>query len=65
MLRVLTEWVRVVRPGGIVFIAQHNFLDSDVEPFLHDAGWVEANILGGERAALPEATAFQIRYSSG
>src|SRR5262249_26319910 len=44
-LRVLKEWFRVVRPGGVVFIAQHNFFDADIEPALQDAGWVEANIL--------------------
>jgi hypothetical protein len=64
-LRVLKEWVRVVRPGGIVLIAQHNFFGSDVEPVLRSAGWVEANILGGERPAESGATGFQIRYSSG
>ena len=64
-LRVLREWTRVVTPGGVVFIAQHNFFGSDVEPVLRGAGWVEANIMGGERLALPKATGFQVRYSSG
>lgn len=63
--RVLEEWGRAVRAGGIVFIAQHNFSGSDVEPIMRDAGWVEADILGGERPARSGATAFQIRYSSG
>jgi Methyltransferase domain len=64
-LRVLKEWVRVVRPGGLVFIAQHNFFDSDIAPVLKGAGWVEANVLGGEHSARSEAIEFQLRYSSG
>lgn len=64
-LQVLREWVRVVRPGGLVFIAQHNFFDSDVEPVLRDAGWVKTNVLDGERPDQASATGFQIRYSSG
>jgi Methyltransferase domain len=63
--RVLKEWVRAVRPGGLVFIAQHNFFDSGVEAALRGAGWVKVNVLGGERPALPEVTGFQVRYSSG
>ncbi|MGL4550288.1 MAG: methyltransferase domain-containing protein [Gemmataceae bacterium] len=63
--RVLKEWVRVVRPGGVVFIAQHNFFDADVEPVLRSAGWVEADILGRERPAQPGVTGFQVHHSSG
>jgi hypothetical protein len=63
--QVLKEWVRVVRRGGLVFIAQHNFFGSDVESVLRSAGWVEATILGGERPPQPGATAFQVRFSSG
>lgn len=64
-LRVLNEWVRLVRPGGVVFIAQHNFFDSDIESMLQNAGWVGANILKGERPSQSGAIGFQIRYSSG
>ncbi len=64
-IRVLEEWARVVRTGAIVFIAQHNFVNSDVDSVLRDAGWVETNILGGERPAQPATTGFQVYYSSG
>lgn len=64
-LQVLREWVRVVRRGGLVFIAQHNLFNPDVEAVLRDAGWIETNIMRGERSNQPGATAFQIQYSSG
>jgi len=64
-LRVLREWARVIRPGGIVFIAQHNFVASDVESVLRDAGWVETPIIGGERTEFCGRTGFQVYYSSG
>ncbi len=63
--RVLQEWIRVVRPGGVVFFAQHNFYDSDVEAILSNAGWVQSDILGGERPVQFGEIGFQIRYSSG
>jgi hypothetical protein len=66
--RVPEEWARVVKPGGAVFIAQHNFSDADVERIersLRSAGWAQANILGGDRPAQPGTTAVQMRYSSG
>ncbi len=63
--RVVEEWIRVIRPGGIVFIAQHNFFDWAIEAVVRKAGWVAADILRGERPADPGATGFQIRYSSG
>src|SRR5262249_33685566 len=64
-LRGLEEGGRGVRPGGLVLIAPHHFIDSDVEPILRGAGWMEARVLGGERPAQPGATGFQVRYSSG
>ena len=48
-LRVLREWFWSRAAGGLVFIAQHNFFDFNVEPVLRDAGWVKTNVLGGER----------------
>lgn len=65
LVRVLNEWVRVVRRGGLVLIAQHNFFNSDVEPVLLAAGWVATNLLGGERPGQPDTIGFQVRYSSG
>jgi ubiquinone/menaquinone biosynthesis C-methylase UbiE len=62
---VIKEWARVVKPGGVVFIAQHNFFDSEIEATLSSTGWVEANLLGGARPAQSDTTGFQIRYSSG
>jgi SAM-dependent methyltransferase len=63
--RVLQEWARVVRPGGLVFIAQHNFFHTDLEPFFTNKAWAKANILGKERLNQADATRFQIWYTSG
>ncbi|MES2791112.1 MAG: class I SAM-dependent methyltransferase [Planctomycetota bacterium] len=62
---VLKEWTRIVRQGGLALIAQHNMFDSGIETVLCEAGWIEANILGGARPIQPDATGFQIHYSSG
>lgn len=63
--RVIREWVRVIRPGGAAFIAQHNFVKSEVESVLHGAGWIDASLMAGERPAQPTTTGFQVYYSSG
>lgn len=62
---VLKEWCRVVRPGGLVFIAMHNWFDSGSESTLTKAGWIQSNLLRGERPGPPGATTFQIYRSSG
>jgi SAM-dependent methyltransferase len=62
---VLREWGRVVRPGGMVFIAQHNFFDPDLKRVVQDIGWVEANLLGREHSAQPDMTGYQVFLSSG
>jgi len=62
---VLEEWVRVLRPGGVLYIAQHHAGDWGVEPFFLDRGFAEVDFLGGDQ--LPDGVrgGFQIRYSSG
>jgi hypothetical protein len=62
---VIREWVRVVRPGGVAFIAQHNPPDWHLGTFFQDHGWVETDVLGGERPIQTNTTGFQIRYSTG
>jgi hypothetical protein len=63
---VLEEWIRILRPGGFVYIAQHHpGLDWDIESFFRARYFVEVDFLGGE--ALPDGIrgGFQTRYSSG
>jgi SAM-dependent methyltransferase len=63
--RVLQEWKRVVKRGGIAFIAQHNFFVSEFEKPLRDARWEPANILKGDELGRTDSVAYQIYRSSG
>jgi hypothetical protein len=62
---VLEGWVRVLRPGGVVYIAQHHAGDWGIESFFRERGFVEANFLSGEQVPDGPRGSFQIRYSSG
>ncbi len=62
---VLKEWVRVVAPGGLAFILQHNFGESRVDEFLRMAGWIGVDILRGERPGGTGVTGFTTYYTSG
>ncbi len=64
-VKVLNEWIRAVRPGGMAFIAQHNFPDIHYKSVLGDAGWFETNISCGKRPAESKTTAYQVLCSSG
>jgi hypothetical protein len=59
-VKVLWEWQRVVRPGGAVFIAQHNFIDAELESILRNSGWTQTDLLRGVRPDSADATGFQI-----
>jgi hypothetical protein len=62
---VLAEWVRVLRPGGVLYVAQHHAGEWGIESFLRERDFAEVDFLGGER--LPDGLrgGFQVRYSSG
>jgi hypothetical protein len=63
---VLGEWVRVLRSGGVAYIAQHHAGgDWGVESFFRERGFVERDLLGGEQQHHGARGGFQIRYSSG
>jgi hypothetical protein len=65
-LGVLEEWVRILRPGGIVYIAQHHaYPDWGMESFFLEHGFDEIDFLRGEDLAKKAKGGFQIRYSSG
>ena len=63
---VLGEWVRVLRPGGVVFIVQHNpGADRRAESFLSERGLSEIDFLEGDEPREGARGAFQVLYSSG
>lgn len=63
--KVLREWTRVMAPGGLAFIAQHNFFEPEAYSILQDAGWKHVNIMQGERPSGSDTVRFQISHSSG
>jgi hypothetical protein len=63
---VFEEWVRVLRPGGFIFIAQHHAgPDWGIEKFMLERGFVQSNFLKGEYSHVEARGGFQVRYSSG
>jgi hypothetical protein len=63
---VLGEWVRVLRPGGAVFIVQHNpGADRRAESFLSEQGLCKSDFLEGDEPLEGARGAFQVLYSSG
>jgi SAM-dependent methyltransferase len=63
---VLQEWIRVLRPGGVVYVAQHHAGgDWGIETFFHEQGFVEIDFLGGDRPLDEARGSFQIRVTSG
>lgn len=63
---VFDEWVRVLRPCGVVYIAQHHAgADWGLESLLLERGLCASDFLRGEGPPKGWRGAFQIRYSSG
>jgi ubiquinone/menaquinone biosynthesis C-methylase UbiE len=61
--RVLSEWARVIRPRGLVFLVMHNDRYPPASSFFETLGWKRVDALAGE--PLGETTAFQEYLSSG
>ena len=63
--RVLAEWIRVLRPGGCIFIAQHH-PDHGVNlgAFFHDHGLIPCDIRNG-RFPPTGSGGYQLYFSSG
>lgn len=65
LIAVLQEWNRVLRPGGVAFIAQHNFFSADLDEVLKELGWENGPLLNGWRPADKNRKGCQTYYSSG
>jgi hypothetical protein len=61
--RVLGEWARVVRPGGLVYTQMHNDVGPSASAFFERLGWQPVDSLPEERR--PGVTTFLERISSG
>jgi ubiquinone/menaquinone biosynthesis C-methylase UbiE len=63
--RVLDEWVRVIRPGGLIFCAMHNPNGATATPYFENLGWQRIDALRGERTRTTDKPMFQEYLSSG
>jgi SAM-dependent methyltransferase len=65
-MAVLEEWIRILRPGGFAYIAQHHAAaDWGVESFFLKRGFREYDFLRGEEPSNGARGGFQVLYSSG